>query len=554
MTAESGQTGPTDAELVSRVLAADREAFAAVYDRYGDRLYDFAHSMLRHREDAADAVADSFVLFAERLTQLRDPDRLRPWLYAIVRSECLRRLKARKRVAFGDEGQLVEMADDAMTPEESAERTALQQLVWDASAGLADRDRAILDLHLRQGLEGAELGEAMGVSANNAYVMLNRLRGQVDRSLGALLIARLGRDDCEELDRLLADWDGSFSPLVRKRVARHVDQCDVCSDRRRKMVSPWMLLAGVPMVAAPLGLRDRVLTDTELVAHHSPDDWLDGGGAASTGGHRWGAARVTTGATALLALLVLATVMFWPDTDDAAAPTQAQTLPAATTPVAPATSAPTAPASQHAPTPTGSATVSASPSQRPGLLTVATRTLELGRTDTSGTFDLVNTGELPVTFQVASRTSWLGVGSIGGGLAGGAHGEVAVRADRSKVHEGRSTGRVRITWDGGTIDLAVRLVEERNPEVGAPAVPAGSSCDVVVTVRATDESGVASVRLDWSGPGSGRQAMSRSGTTWTTVVHVALGGTYSLRATATDSRGNAATGPLTTTQVDPCPQ
>ena len=121
MTAPPGPPGPTDAELVARVLAADREAFAVVYDRYGPRLFDFAYSMLRHREDAADAVADSFVLFAERLTQLRDPDRLRPWLYAIVRSECLRRLKARKRVAFGDEEQLVEMADDAMTPEESAE-------------------------------------------------------------------------------------------------------------------------------------------------------------------------------------------------------------------------------------------------------------------------------------------------------------------------------------------------------------------------------------------------------------------------------------------------
>ena len=87
MTAPPGPPGPTDAELVARVLAADREAFATVYDRYGNRLYDFAYSMMRHREDAADAVADSFLTFAERLTQLRDPDRLRPWLYAVVRSE-----------------------------------------------------------------------------------------------------------------------------------------------------------------------------------------------------------------------------------------------------------------------------------------------------------------------------------------------------------------------------------------------------------------------------------------------------------------------------------
>jgi len=73
-------------------------------------------------------------------------------------------------------------AADALTPDQEAERAAAQRIVWDAAAGLADRDRALLDLHLRQGLEGAELGEAMGVTAANAYVMVNRLKAQVERS------------------------------------------------------------------------------------------------------------------------------------------------------------------------------------------------------------------------------------------------------------------------------------------------------------------------------------------------------------------------------------
>ena len=60
-----------DAVLVEAVLGGDREAFAAVYDRYADRLHDFAQSLLRHREEAADSVADAFVIMAERLEQLR---------------------------------------------------------------------------------------------------------------------------------------------------------------------------------------------------------------------------------------------------------------------------------------------------------------------------------------------------------------------------------------------------------------------------------------------------------------------------------------------------
>ena len=47
---------PDDTQLVAGVLAGDREAFATVYDRYGDRLYDFCYALLRDREEAADAV------------------------------------------------------------------------------------------------------------------------------------------------------------------------------------------------------------------------------------------------------------------------------------------------------------------------------------------------------------------------------------------------------------------------------------------------------------------------------------------------------------------
>jgi RNA polymerase sigma factor (sigma-70 family) len=255
----------TDAELVAGALAGDREAFAAIYDRYADRLYDFCVSVLRDRHEAEDAVQDTFVLAAQRLAQLNDPDRLRPWLYAVARSVALRKAKARKRVVLDTEVE--DMVDPEAGPQRAAELADLRELVWSAAAGLSERDRALLDLHLRQGLDGAELGEAMGVKAGHAYVLLTRLRDQVERSLGALLIARLGREDCVELNDLLGGWDGRFSPVMRKRVARHVDGCAVCESRRRTMVSPLALLAAVPLVAAPLALRDKVMERVDLVSY-----------------------------------------------------------------------------------------------------------------------------------------------------------------------------------------------------------------------------------------------------------------------------------------------
>src|SRR4051812_21762167 len=150
----------TDSELVAGALRGEQAAFAEMYDAYATRLHDFCFSMLRSRDEAADAMQDTFVCALERIGQLRDPERLRAWLYAIARHECLRRIRARKRIA-GD-GELPEVVSTEPTPHEEVSRQQLVDLVWAAAEGLADRDRALLDLNLRHGLEGQELAEAVG--------------------------------------------------------------------------------------------------------------------------------------------------------------------------------------------------------------------------------------------------------------------------------------------------------------------------------------------------------------------------------------------------------
>jgi RNA polymerase sigma factor (sigma-70 family) len=221
----------SDATLVAAAVAGDRHAFAGIYDRYSDRMHDFCWSLLRSPDEAADATQDTFVIAADRLHQLlRDPDKLRPWLYAVARSVAMGQLRHRRRErAEADFEEIVDVADG---PHEVAHRGELRDLVWEAAQGLSERDRAVMDLHLRQGLEGRDLAVAMDVTENNANVMLSRVRDRVERSLGAFLVARLGSEHCVELQALLRNWDGRFTPLVRKRVARHVDECEACDARR----------------------------------------------------------------------------------------------------------------------------------------------------------------------------------------------------------------------------------------------------------------------------------------------------------------------------------
>lgn len=247
-----------DADLVQAIRAGDRAAVEVLYDRYAAPLHDFCYSMTRNPHDADDAVQDTFVAAMQKIGSLREPSRLRPWLYAIARHEVFAQSRRRKRTVVTDE--MPEYASPAAGPDDAVGDAELVKLVWAAAAGLAERDRALLDLHVRQGLDGGDLAAAMGVPPAHAYVMLNRLRGQVERSLGALLVARTGRSDCAELAAIVGTGSVEMTPLLRKRIARHVESCETCEDRRRRMVSPMALFGAVaPVLAVPFALRAKTV-------------------------------------------------------------------------------------------------------------------------------------------------------------------------------------------------------------------------------------------------------------------------------------------------------
>jgi RNA polymerase sigma factor (sigma-70 family) len=256
----------SDAELATGAAAGDRAAFAGIYDRYANRLHDFCIGMLRDRDAAADCVQDVFCVAATRLPQLRDGDKLRPWLYAIARNEALRCIRERARERVSDE--VPETASAEPGPDVIAARSELADLIAEAAGGLSDRDRAVLELSYRHGLDGPELAEALGVSHASAKKMTQRLREGIERSLGALLVSRraiTNPDSCAELGAILDGWDGQFSVLIRKRIARHIESCPACDEQRRRLVNPVALLGAVPVfIPAPDWLRERTLNQVQL--------------------------------------------------------------------------------------------------------------------------------------------------------------------------------------------------------------------------------------------------------------------------------------------------
>jgi len=255
-----------DAQLVVAARAGDRNAYAAIYDRYADRIHDFCASMLRNRADAADALQETFVVAFESIDDLGEPARLRSWLYALAHRSVRDSVARRGTPFFADDIDLV-----AATAGEPLSRAELAEFIWQASGALDLADRILLDLHQRQGLEGRDLAGAAGLPASQLEARLPRLEAQVERSLGALLVARTGRRSCPDLSAIVRHLD-ELPPDFRDRVTAHVDDCELCNSRRRIAPNPLALLVATPLAPAPAYLRGVVLGKAELSAQGRQGD------------------------------------------------------------------------------------------------------------------------------------------------------------------------------------------------------------------------------------------------------------------------------------------
>ncbi|SCG39176.1 RNA polymerase sigma factor [Micromonospora halophytica] len=230
-----------DIALVEAVRRGERAGLEGMYRRYADRLYTYARTVLREPEAAADAVHDAFLTAGQRIGQLREPARLRPWLYAIVRNECLRQLRDRSRSLPLEEAG--EPVADIADPATGVNAAQVRHLVHAAADALNPGDREVVHLAIRHDLSSADIGAALGVPANHAHARLSRARSQLERALGALLVARTGARDCPALAGLIDGWQGRLTPILRKRVSRHIESCVVCGSLRQEQLSPAVLLS-----------------------------------------------------------------------------------------------------------------------------------------------------------------------------------------------------------------------------------------------------------------------------------------------------------------------
>ncbi|MCW2911065.1 MAG: sigW 1 [Actinomycetia bacterium] len=255
-----------DGDLVAAVAAGDPAALAAAYDQFAPGLYGYCRSLLSDPADAAGAVRDTFVVAEVKLPLLRDPGQLRPWLYAVARNECRRRL-------HGDGAAIILTQDEFGAGEDTAdlglalEQAQQREMVSSALAELNPADREIVELSLRHEFFGADLADALGLPRNQAHTLSTQARTRFESALGALMVARSSLGSCQELAWILGDWDGELTGPLRKQVRRHLGTCEICGERRQRQVNPVAVLSALPEPVLPESLQHEALS---LLADTSP--------------------------------------------------------------------------------------------------------------------------------------------------------------------------------------------------------------------------------------------------------------------------------------------
>lgn len=280
-----------DQRLVEALRRADTTAPASLYDSYAERLNDYAHSLLGDRETAAGAVHDALVTAQGSVDRLREPGRLRAWLYALVRIRC----------ADAGRGGTRGSAPQPDIHDDPRERE-LAILVHEAMAELSGQEREVLELSLRHDLGSGEVGAVLGLTSRQATAKLGRARDHLENAAAAVVLAKVGRAHCPDLSAMVDSWEGPLTTMLRRRLSAHIGRCEVCVERRDRHVSAGRLLDLVPLAYPPLSLRRRVIEtcvnpeSREERAAIAAENGFDKAGFPTaaerrSGGRRWGVRR-----------------------------------------------------------------------------------------------------------------------------------------------------------------------------------------------------------------------------------------------------------------------
>lgn len=173
-----------ESALVAAAKSGDISAFETLVGRYERKIFRLAQNITQNREDAEDAMQESFLKAYEHLGEFQGNSRFYTWLVRIAVNQALMKLRRRRpnvvsldqELDTGEDLMPREVEDWGPSPEERYGQTELSGILGKVIGELDPPFRIVFQLRDIEELSTEETAEALGLSVPAVKSRLLRAR------------------------------------------------------------------------------------------------------------------------------------------------------------------------------------------------------------------------------------------------------------------------------------------------------------------------------------------------------------------------------------------
>ncbi len=181
-----------ETRLARALLAGETDAFEKFVEHFRSKVFHFSWLMCGSPEDAEEVAQETLLKVFGNFDQLRDPDRVRAWVFRIARNVCL--MQRRKSVfapahelSLDDLSPSEEAPDSAHAPESTLLRSELRAVIDRVIVELPPSYRAVVLLRDLEELTTEETAHILDLGIDVVKTRLHRGRAAMRQKLDCYL-------------------------------------------------------------------------------------------------------------------------------------------------------------------------------------------------------------------------------------------------------------------------------------------------------------------------------------------------------------------------------
>ncbi len=165
----------SDRDLMARVAEGDEAAFRALYDRFADRVYRYAYTLLRTKHLAEEVVQETMIAVWKGAAKYAGRSKPSTWIFGIARNQAyslVRKESRRERVP-----------DVSLVEPDPAPAVQRQERVARALATLSDDHREVVFLTFYEGLSYPEIAAILDIPAGTVKSRMYHAKRRLGEAL-----------------------------------------------------------------------------------------------------------------------------------------------------------------------------------------------------------------------------------------------------------------------------------------------------------------------------------------------------------------------------------